>query len=1300
MPSTARAPSRLGRAAGLAGKLAVTVFAVFLALLLGIRFVVYPQLDAHRADIARWLGARMGQPVEIDEIVTGWDGWNPKLSIRGFRLRDRAHEAVVLELPRVDLRVAWTSIPRLDLRLSELTLDAPRLAVRRDTAGRLHVGGFAWPPDAAADDSPFADWLLRQPNVVVRDALVSWDDELRHAPQLLLDHVQFRLVQRGGRHRAGLTGVPPPELAAPIDLRADLVGASLEDIGALRGKFYVRLDYADVGAWREWLPLPFVLDSGRGALRLWVDVEQGRARAGTADLELADVQAVLGRDLAPLSVAHLAGRVQWRQGDAERTIRASNLALALPDGSGIASTSVALALTEPRAGAPGGGTLTFGMLDLAPLASIAAHLPLPQAARDEIARLAPRGTVHDGRIEWTGEAGAPQRYAVAADVQALAIASHDGAPGVSGLSGTLAMNEAGGQLRVDAARATVSLPAVFTEPFAADKLRGLLSWQHGEDGTEVAWRDVAFENARIAGTTTGTWQPNATTPGTIDMSVHLSRADLVDAYRYVPTVAAPALREWLRGAIAGGTTSEASFALEGDLAQFPFRGGKGGRFALHVKASDATLAYAAGWPAITNVAGDVRIDGAHVTIDATRARIGDVALGATHAEIADFHQPLLVVEGRASGPTAAFLAFVEATPVATWIGHATDDLRATGDGELALRLGLPLHDLGATTVAGRYRFVQNDLELKDAPRLAAASGELAFTDHEVSVPSIVAQALGGPVKLALTANGERMRVEASGSADVAQVRRAFDVPLLSRLDGTTDWKLALDTQGRDTKWTVESSLVGARIDLPPPLRKAAADAVSLRVERKPLAAPTRGTQRAPTKTAEDRITIDYGRIARAVLHRRSADATPVVDRALVLVGKAVGDDAAALPAGLFVRANVPEANVDDWLDLVSLGEAGGDAGDVPALNGFDLQAGKVRVLGRAFADVKATARRVGSEWRLRFDGPELAGNATWRAATREEPEGRLVAHLTRLVSSPSADGPDAPANATSETKRWPALDLVADDLVRKGRSLGRLELHAQPAGADWQIRKLVLANEAGTIEAQGSWRTGVLPARTQLDVALDVKDAGAFLKRFGWPNAVKGAPTKIDGQVAWSGSPSDFDYPTLGGRLALHAGGGQFTRLEPGVGRLLGVLSLQALPRRISLDFRDVFSEGFAFDSITGNIGIERGIMHTDDLRLTGPAAAVDLSGDVDIAHETQRLQVRVKPALSTGVSAGAAALFIANPLLGAAIGAGTLLAQKMLDNPFDQLFSYRYTVGGTFDDPVVARVGPTPANADAAASR
>jgi uncharacterized protein (TIGR02099 family) len=1292
MPSTAPASSRVDRVVRFAAKAAVVVVGTFFALLLGIRVVVYPQLEAHRVDIARWLGERIGQPVEIDDIVTGWNGWNPRLSIRGFRVHERTGTAILLDLPRVDLLVAWTSLPRLDLRLKELTIDSPRLGVRRDTQGRLHLAGLEMTGDDSADDSPFANWVLRQPQVIVRDALVAWNDELRHAPQLLLDHVQFRLEQRFGRHEAGLTGVPPPEVAGPIDMRADLTGMSRRDFSHVRGRLYFRLDYADVAAWREWLPLPFAIESGRGALRAWVDVADGQARGGVADLELADVRTTLGDHLEPLALTHLAGRAEWKQSPGHASFKASRLAFELPDGTRFGPTDLALALDEATPAAAAGGRLAVGEIELQPLAAIASHLPLHDAVRRDIVRFAPHGSVRDARVEWTGELASPQRYLIAGNVRRFAVASHDGLPGVAGIAGSVEMNERGGRVHVagDASTlTTLTLPRIFADPLTFDGITGDVRWQTGTGTTRVEWKGVDFANADVAGTTDGTWTSGADRPGSVDITGQLTRANLASTYRYVPVVAPPALREWLRRALVKGSTGEARLALAGDLAFFPFGQGKEGRFELDVKARDVTLAYADRWAPITDVAGDVRVDGAHVVVDASGARMNSVDIGATRAEIADLRdaRPVLRIKGTARGPTPQFLAFIAASPVAEWIDHVTDGITASGDGDLALEFALPLHDPGQATLTGNYRFASSAVQLAPAVQLDEATGALAFDEHGVRATGVTAQAFGGPVTLALTAERGRLRLDARGSVDVARVRTAFDAPALARVSGNTDWQLALDAQGGQMAWTLQSSLAGATVDLPAPIGKVASEALPLRVERR------------ATKPQEDTISVDYGRIARMLIHRQTSGTTTSVDRALVLVGKAIGDATPPERAGVWIRADVTAVDVDAWLAVDPMPSDGAETtASAPALaiDGVDLQAATATALGRNFHNVKATARRRDGDWRVVLDGSEIAGDATWRSATPGQPHGRITARLARLSLPPATQGIDASATTdASDANHWAAVDLVADSVIRKGRALGKLELVAQPSGKDWQITKLSLASDAGRIDAHGSWRDASTRSQTQLDVAIDVREAGAFLGRFGWPDAVKGAPTKIEGQVSWAGSPSDFDYPSLAGRLTLRTGAGQFTKLEPGMGRLLGVLSLQALPRRVSLDFRDVFSEGFAFDTITGDVRIDRGVMHTDNLRLSGPAAGVDIAGDVDLSHETQRLDVRVQPSLSTGVSAGAAALFIANPLLGAAIGAGTLLAQKMLNNPFDQLFSYRYAVSGSFDDPVVARANARAASVE-----
>jgi uncharacterized protein YhdP len=203
-----------------------------------------------------------------------------------------------------------------------------------------------------------------------------------------------------------------------------------------------------------------------------------------------------------------------------------------------------------------------------------------------------------------------------------------------------------------------------------------------------------------------------------------------------------------------------------------------------------------------------------------------------------------------------------------------------------------------------------------------------------------------------------------------------------------------------------------------------------------------------------------------------------------------------------------------------------------------------------------------------------------------------------------------------------------------------------------------------------------------MSVDLDVIDAGKLLKRLGYPEGIKGGASKLTGRLEWRGRPQDLDLATLSGELQLTTQKGQFVKLEPGIAKLLGVISLQSLPRRITLDFGDIFSSGLAFDGITATITIAKGVAATSDFVIRSPSASIALTGDVDLAAETQNLRVRVVPYLGEGVALGATA--IGGPIAGVA----ALALQKLLRDPVGQIMAFEYSVTGTWSDPQVSKTG------------
>jgi uncharacterized protein (TIGR02099 family) len=1273
-----------------------------------VRHVLMPSVGTLREPIAAMLAQQLALPVSIARIEGGWAGWRPRLRIEGLRIADREGREA-LTLGAVDATVAWSSLVRGEPHFDRLDIQAPDLILRRDPAGNLFVAGIALPAGTSEEGGGLA-WLLAQRQILIRGARLTWQDDARAAPALVLDGVALRLDRRGSTVRFALDARPPQALASALVVRGEVARASslvsAQQLSAVSGRLYVELERADLGGWQPWFDYPLPL-AGQGGVRAWVDADGEGGSELTADVALDGVKTQFEQALPTLDVTRLDGRLSMTRGARGSTFGARGLTLTLADGLTVAPTDFDLRLDEGGEGAPAGGAVSANRLDFAALAALAAYLPFDAGVRARLARFEPSGKVEDLRLAWRGEPGAASHWSLAARFEGVGLLASEGWPGLGGLSGSIDGDQDGGRFRLAGSAMHIDLPMVFDPGrLDFDRLRAEGGWQRRNDRMEIVLDDAEFDNADAAGTASGRYWPAADSPGEIDLQARLTRAASTSVWRYLPRVVNAHTREWVHQGIRAAAVPEARLRLQGKLDDFPFRDGSG-QFLVTVRVADGVLDYAPGWPGIDGIHGEVRFEGPGMRISAERGRILGVDLVDVVADVPDLDASpteIMTITGRAQGPTAAFLRFVAASPVSGRIGGFTDGIRAEGGGQLDLKLVMPLRNVIDTEVEGAFRFAGNRIELLDGlPALERARGLVRFTGDTLAIPEVSAQFLGQAATVsAKTGTDGVVRFDAVGRADAAAVRARYPQPVLDGLSGTAAWRAVIRVGKGSTRIEVDSDLLGFASSLPAPLNKSAGEAW-----------PSRFVFEHASGRALDTLALRLGTVLRADLMQAPGAGAL---RGGLAIGRATGDAPPVSEAGLRVAAVLDRLDVDAWRRVLDAGEIGGEteasaaeAGAAPAgggagaggpglaqLRNIALAADEVRTFGHVLKAVDLRAEADAGGWKARLESDIADGEFDWRKAGdgalrarfrhlrvgQEDPQGGKAAlgdGAGEAVSDQAEPVEEAPP------RRLPALDVVAEQFEVRGLALGRLEVFARNQGGLWQLERFNLANDDGRLAGSGQWQAAGRQ-RTRLDFSLETADVGRLSNRLGYPDVVRGGQASLSGQLGWQGAPTRIDYPSLNGSLKLETGAGQFNKLEPGMGRLLGILSLQALPRRITLDFRDVFSEGFAFDRISGSIDVAAGVLRTEDLELRGPAARVKMTGSADVVAETQDLRVQVLPTLSESIAIGAAA-----GLLNPAVGVVTYLAQKVLSDPIEKLFAFEYAVTGAWSDPQVAKRGRVP---------
>ncbi|MBB1472128.1 TIGR02099 family protein [Luteimonas sp. MC1782] len=1248
----------------------VAIGLVLMALGAGITSQLLPLAERHPDRIAAWLGERAGRTVAFDHVQTEWTRRGPLLRLDGLRIGDGPH---AIPIGAAEVLVSQYAGLLPGRSFTELRLRGLELTLERGDDGRWEVRGL--PGQAQSGGDPFAalEGLGELQVIDGRLAVL--------APALGIDaglsEVDLRLRVDGARVRIAARAWMRKGVS-PLDISAEL------DRGSGDGRAWLALRDADLEAWSGLRAAGVGAAAGTGRIQAWADLRGNRVTALQVAGKLDDVRlrgsAVAGGVPPSLDFGRVEIDARWSVVAGGWRFDAPRLRVGAGDDAQVLD-GLLLADGARRA-------LVADRIDAGPLLGLAALAgAMPPAVAKWLLDTRPGGVLR--AVDVAGDASG--RFRARAHVEGLRFDAVGDAPGVSGLSGTLSGDADGVTFEFDR-QATLGFdwPRGFGPPAHAVRLAGQVTGWRDSEG----WH-VDTPALRVAGDGYGAdvrgglvFQGDGSRPR-VDLVAAIDDANIAVARRFWVRHRMPrAALAWLDAALVGGHVRGGRAVLSGDLDDWPFNGsGQAagpGMFHARAQLDDVVLRFDPDWPLAEGLDGDVDFvaDGFSV---AGSARVAGVPLPALSGGIAHFGDAPLLVRADIAGDAGPVLALLRASPLRKGREALLQGLSATGPLRAQFALDLPLHRSPARPViSGRV--------LLEGATLGDRRWDVAFEDVRGEArydgQGFVAEGLrvrrdGQAGTLALRAGighvADRGNAfEAELGASLAASELAARAPQLAwlgdRLRGRSRWTLAVaipvdaGADGGGGRLQLRSDLVGTQLLLPAPLDKAAATPLAARID-------------VDLPLGEGDVDVVLGN--RVALRARSrGNRTGVL---AVLGGNRIEGEPPA--SGLVVSGRTPVLDALDWAGLAGGGGGadGGAGGDGLALRRIDVQAGRLQLLGSAFPQTRVVAEPVATGTAVRFDGPALAGGLLLPRRSGAA----LTARLQRLhFPAPGARAGGGRQTADAKTEalpgeaidpaRIPPLDISVDDLRFGAATLGTARLRTRPTANGLQVEEFHAVQGRQRIDVEGDWLGRGEAARTRVEATLASRDFGSLLSGFGLGQRLDGGEGEANFDATWPGGPAGFRLDALQGHLAVTIKDGRLVEVEPGAGRVLGLLSITELPRRLTLDFRDFFSKGFAFNRIGGTVVFGGGQARSDDMLIDGAAAEISIRGTADLRAQTYDQRIEVVP--RTGGLLTAVGALTAGPV-GAAVGA---MANAVFERPLGRVGAKVYHVTGPWKDPKV----------------
>ena len=1279
----------------------VAITIMVMALLVSGARVLLPHMNTFHLQIEEAISQAVGATVEVRSLDASWHGAGPQLKMHGVRVLSGEIELLNFEDGRIGLNLLQ-SLRHRSWQLGDLVVSGVELEIVRDKAGKISVAGFAAPPHQAfkdeqaeqktANEQTLSSWLFSQPRMMIESSEVNWRDMMLGGRELHFTNVGFEFRNQGDRHQLNGEAALPVHLGRTLSFALDITGALDED-GDLDGveggwdvRGYVEGGELQIAQWLEgYAPGEIRVDDGQVESRIWFEwrdaaIQRIEGEAVLRQLLLKPINAVVdGGAHAPVQIDLVSGRYAWQRNAAGWSLGIDHFMLGLDDKMWPPSE-----LSVAVSGDISGEQVVEAQLGYANIEDLTSLLlesgAVDESIRSQLRSFAPNGVLRESYLHYRrGAADDARRYVLASQFENVGIEAQGKLPGATGLDGIVTLDNSGGVLALDSQDAIVSIPTLFRGPLDVDLLQGGLYWQLDEQGGwQVESRSLQLQNSDATLSLDLALKKGEAAPE-IALLAEFEAASVANTSHYLPVgIMSDPLIDWLDQAIVGGTASAGQMVFYGPLDHhFPYNKSDG-LFDIRFNLTDGILDYAPGWPRFEEMEAEVIFTGSRMEINAVAAKSLNADVTQVSARIDDFRgRPvLLAIDGKAQGRSYDALDFVKRSPLHTLFGDFVEEVEVTaGRSKVDLSLKLPLADLPAK-VDGVVQFEDADIYLSGrVVDILAVNGALQFSEKGIKIEQAQARLLGVDSQLSaetmpLSKGGDTV-FTAQGSATAADVQRLVDVSLLQHLKGASQWQAALTIPAKDVATTgvaleVTSDLKGMTSSLPYPLAKNSEQSGSFKVETvfpQSLGMP---------------LSLQYDHQIDAVF---DLDDRMALQRGAVAFGGVVP----LMPekALISLEGRLEHLSLDEWLPFVSAAEASdanvSELSAVVEIEELNLEIAALSAFGYDFHYTSVDLVRALGSWQGAVNSHLMAGRVQipldFARNTLEMELDYLI--LPSLVEAETvADAGDAEEEI--DPRELPAMDINSRIFSYADESYGQLQLLTTRSQHGLQVMRLNLNPSWMALSASGEWTMVNHQQHSSFDISVGSANFGEMLTSLDIADSVRGGESNVRFMADWPGAPMAFALEHLSGSMQLKVENGRLLDIEPGAGRLFGLISVQALKRRLTLDFSDMFKKGFSFNRMEGRFEIDEGNATTSDFSIVGPSASIAMVGRVGLAAKDYDQYVIVEPHMASSLPVVGAV--VSGPVTGFAIWA----AQKLLNLGEPAQVEYRVT--GPWEAPMVLR--------------